>query len=98
MVILFGSAKVLLFLMRHIYTEVLQPEPIQNNSHSSFHYRTTVDQINNEIMALDTRIKNIKKQIELPSTEQDVKSQMSEFLQVNQKLIYIKAKVHLIYI
>lgn len=49
-----------------------------------FPYRTTVDQINNEITALDTRIKNIKKQIELPTTEQDVKNQMTEFLLVQK--------------
>lgn len=58
-------------------------------THFSINYRTTVDQINNEITALDTRIKNIKKQIELPTTEQDVKSQMTEFLQVYQKLTLI---------
>ncbi len=59
---------------------VINSEQYFNNP---FCYRTTVDQINNEITALDTRIKNIKKQIELPTTEQDVKNQMTEFLQVN---------------
>lgn len=59
--------------------------PFYRLYHSLFHYRTTVDQINNEITALDTRIKNIKKQIELPTTEQDVKNQMTEFLQVAER-------------
>lgn len=32
--------------------------------------------------ALDGRIKKIKKQVELPSTENDLKAQMTEFLLV----------------
>lgn len=42
--------------------------------------RSTVEQITNEINALDTRISKIKKQIDLPTTESDVKYQMSDFL------------------
>lgn len=44
--------------------------------------RTTIEQLNNEINALDKRITTIKKQIELPSTEDDIKLQMAEFLKV----------------
>uniref|UniRef100_W4VR99 Putative formin 3 n=1 Tax=Corethrella appendiculata TaxID=1370023 RepID=W4VR99_9DIPT len=43
--------------------------------------KTTVEQINNEINAIDNRIKKIKRQIELPTTEIDIKEQMVEFLQ-----------------
>lgn len=46
-------------------------------------YRTSVEQLHNEINALDTRIKKIKRQIELPATDEDIKSQMTEFLQVS---------------
>jgi hypothetical protein len=44
--------------------------------------RTTVEQLQNEINALDTRIKKVRKQIDLPSTEKEIKMQMGEFLQV----------------
>ncbi|XP_055601838.1 FH2 domain-containing protein 1 isoform X2 [Uranotaenia lowii] len=42
--------------------------------------KTTVEQINNEINAIDLRIKKIKRQIELPKTEEDIKYQMVEFI------------------
>lgn len=45
-------------------------------------YRTTVEQLQNEINALDSRFKVVRKQIELPNTEQDIKNQMIEFLKV----------------
>lgn len=45
--------------------------------------RTTVEQLQNEINTLDTRIKKIRKQIELPSTEKEIKAQMIDFLQVS---------------
>lgn len=48
----------------------------------SFSRRTTIEQLNNEINALDKRIVTIKKQIDLPSTEEDIKLQMAEFLKV----------------
>jgi len=47
-------------------------------------YRTTIEQINNEIITLDKRLKTIKKQIELPSTEDDIRSQMEDFIKVNR--------------
>lgn len=47
-----------------------------------FFYRTTVEQLQNEINALDSRFKVVRKQIELPNTEQDIKNQMIEFLKV----------------
>lgn len=47
--------------------------------------RTTVEQINNEINALDARIVKIKRQIEMPSTEQDVRNQMTEFIQAAER-------------
>ncbi|XP_023158974.1 formin-J, partial [Ceratitis capitata] len=43
--------------------------------------RTTAEQINNEINALDTRIRKIKRQIEQPTTEDEIKEQMWEFLE-----------------
>ena len=45
--------------------------------------RTTIEQLNNEISALDKRIRTIKKQIELPSTEDDIRQQMQDFIKVN---------------
>lgn len=44
--------------------------------------RTTIEQLNNEINALDKRISTLKRQIELPSTEDDIKLQMAEFMRV----------------
>jgi uncharacterized protein YlxW (UPF0749 family) len=48
--------------------------------------RTTVEQLQNEINALDSRIKKVRKQIDLPSTEKEIKMQMGEFLQVGNTL------------
>ncbi|XP_055634906.1 inverted formin-2 isoform X2 [Toxorhynchites rutilus septentrionalis] len=42
--------------------------------------KTTVEQISNEINAIDSRIKKIKRQIELPKTEEDIKYQMVDFI------------------
>lgn len=47
-----------------------------------FFCRTTVEQLQNEINVLDSRFKVVRKQIELPKTEQDIKNQMIEFLKV----------------
>uniref|UniRef100_A0A6P7G8P5 FH2 domain-containing protein 1-like n=1 Tax=Diabrotica virgifera virgifera TaxID=50390 RepID=A0A6P7G8P5_DIAVI len=49
--------------------------------------KTTVEQLHNEINALDVRIKKIRKQIETPTTEAEIKAQMTEFLQVRQQII-----------
>lgn len=37
----------------------------------------------NEVQALDSRIQKIKKQVELPSTENEIKDQMRDFLKVS---------------
>ncbi|CAG9765183.1 unnamed protein product [Ceutorhynchus assimilis] len=42
--------------------------------------KTTVEQLKNEISTLEERIRKIKKQIELPVTEPEIKEQMTEFL------------------
>lgn len=42
-----------------------------------------MEQLQNEINALDSRFKVVRKQIELPNTEQDIKNQMIEFLKVD---------------
>lgn len=42
-----------------------------------------MEQVNNEINALDLRIKKIKKQIDSPATEEDIKLQMDKFLLVS---------------
>lgn len=44
--------------------------------------KTTVDQLRNEVNALDVRIKNIATQIDAPSTPVDIKNQMDEFLRM----------------
>lgn len=58
------------------------------------HFRTTVEQINNEINALDIRIRKIKRQIEQPTTEDEIKEQMLEFLEVSH-LAYICSRFYL---
>lgn len=62
--------------------------PEFNQSFGFFFFRTTADQINNEINALDTKIQKIKKQIELPTTEPDIQEQMTAFLRVKKKKNY----------
>ncbi|XP_058792398.1 uncharacterized protein LOC131664929 isoform X3 [Phymastichus coffea] len=42
--------------------------------------KTTIEQLTNEFNALDTRIKKISSQIELPTTETDIQGQMAQFL------------------
>ncbi|XP_055915666.1 formin-J [Eupeodes corollae] len=42
---------------------------------------TTLEQITSEIKTLDTRVQKIKRQIELPTTNVDIKEQMTEFLE-----------------
>lgn len=49
--------------------------------------KTTVEQLQNEINALDSRFKVVRKQIELPNTEQDIKNQMIEFLKVAERQV-----------
>lgn len=56
--------------------------------------KTTVEQIHNEINALDARIKKIKKVIELPTTETEIKQQMADFLSVSL-LHYIFISIYL---
>lgn len=51
----------------------------------------TIEQLNNEIIALDKRISNICRHINLPTTEENIKIQMRDFLQVNLYLILIKS-------
>lgn len=47
--------------------------------------KTTVEQLHNEINALESRIRKIKKQIEDPSTEDEIKHQMIDFLQMAER-------------
>ncbi|RZF46426.1 hypothetical protein LSTR_LSTR012501 [Laodelphax striatellus] len=47
--------------------------------------KTTVEQLQNEINALDSRIKKIHKQIDLPTTEKEIKLQMEEFLTMAER-------------
>ncbi|KAL0275923.1 UNVERIFIED_CONTAM: hypothetical protein PYX00_003637 [Menopon gallinae] len=47
--------------------------------------KTTIEQLQNEINLLDSRIKKVRKQIDLPSTENEIKSQMVEFLQMAEQ-------------
>ncbi|XP_066999083.2 uncharacterized protein form3 [Anabrus simplex] len=47
--------------------------------------KTTVEQLQNEINALDSRIKKVRKQIDLPTTEKEIKAQMGEFLQMAEQ-------------
>lgn len=58
-------------------------------------FRTTVEQLHNEINALDVRIKKIKKQIDLPSTETEIKVQMTNFLEVNVLYTLLEIRIKL---
>lgn len=46
-------------------------------------FRTNIEQINNEISVLNGRVKRITKQVDLPATDDDIKTQMTGFLRVN---------------
>lgn len=48
-----------------------------------------MEQLNNEISTLDTRIKKIRRQINLPTTDNDIKAQMIEFLQISEQEITV---------
>ncbi|XP_012286898.1 uncharacterized protein LOC105703237 isoform X2 [Orussus abietinus] len=47
--------------------------------------KTTVEQLSNEFNSLDTKIKKIKSQIQLPTTDNDIRTQMSQFLQIAEQ-------------
>ncbi|XP_065209614.1 inverted formin-2 isoform X2 [Planococcus citri] len=47
--------------------------------------KTTVEQLQNEVQALENRIQKIKKQVELPSTENEIKDQMRDFLKIAEQ-------------
>ncbi|KAK0178259.1 hypothetical protein PV328_002226 [Microctonus aethiopoides] len=47
--------------------------------------KTTIEQLNNEFNMLDTKIKKIKNQIQLSSTESDIQEQMAQFLQIAEQ-------------
>ncbi|KAL5291519.1 FHDC1 family protein [Megaselia abdita] len=51
--------------------------------------KTTCEQLNNEIKNLDARIKKIKQQVDLPTTNRDIKNQMLEFLQAAESEVNI---------
>ena len=44
--------------------------------------KASVDQVHNEIKTLANRIQGLKKEIQMPITQQDIKEQMGDFLQV----------------
>ncbi|XP_011866481.1 PREDICTED: uncharacterized protein LOC105561273 [Vollenhovia emeryi] len=47
--------------------------------------KTTIEQLTNEFNSLDTKIKKIKNQIQLSSTEIDIQEQMAQFLQMAEQ-------------
>ncbi|XP_015112229.1 uncharacterized protein LOC107037914 [Diachasma alloeum] len=47
--------------------------------------KTTIEQLMNEFNTLDTKIKKIRTQIQLPSTEADIQEQMAQFLQMAEQ-------------
>ncbi|XP_035740282.1 formin-J-like isoform X2 [Vespa mandarinia] len=56
--------------------------------------KTTIEQLNNEFNTLDTKIKKIKNQIQLPSTEIDIQEQMAQFLQMaEQEMAQLKRDI-----
>uniref|UniRef100_A0A146M1M5 FH2 domain-containing protein 1 n=2 Tax=Lygus hesperus TaxID=30085 RepID=A0A146M1M5_LYGHE len=44
--------------------------------------KTTTEQLQNEINALESRINKVRQQIDLPSTENEIKEQMASFLKI----------------
>ncbi len=46
-------------------------------------FRTSVEQLVNEVQTLDDRIQKIGMEIELPAMEADIKDQMKDFLKVS---------------
>lgn len=44
--------------------------------------KANVEQLHNEIKSLDLRTSLLKKEIQLPTTQEDIKQQMGDFLQV----------------
>ncbi|KAK2586362.1 hypothetical protein KPH14_010652 [Odynerus spinipes] len=56
--------------------------------------KTTIEQLNNEFNSLDTKIKKIKGQIQLPTTEHDIQEQMAQFLQMaEQEMAQLKRDI-----
>ncbi|XP_074112850.1 FH2 domain-containing protein formin 3 isoform X1 [Cotesia typhae] len=49
--------------------------------------KTTIEQLTNEFNALDTKIKKIKNQIQLSTTESDIQEQMAQFLQMAEQVM-----------
>ncbi|XP_052750901.1 inverted formin-2 [Galleria mellonella] len=47
--------------------------------------KASVEQLYNEIKTLGNRIEQLKKEIQLPTTQQDIKEQMGDFLQVAEQ-------------
>ncbi|XP_075984374.1 FH2 domain-containing protein formin 3 isoform X2 [Anticarsia gemmatalis] len=47
--------------------------------------KASVEQLHNEIKTLEHRIQVLKKEIQLPTSQQDIKDQMGEFLQVAEQ-------------
>ncbi|XP_012532243.2 uncharacterized protein LOC105834370 isoform X1 [Monomorium pharaonis] len=47
--------------------------------------KTTIEQLTNEFNSLDTKIKKIKNQIQLSSTENEIQKQMAQFLQMAER-------------
>ncbi|CAB3224740.1 unnamed protein product [Arctia plantaginis] len=47
--------------------------------------KVSVEQLHNEIKTLELRIATLKKDIQLPTTQQDIKEQMGEFLQIAEQ-------------
>lgn len=66
-----------MYLIHYIYIYKIIVLTINN-----FCTRTTTEQLTNEFNSLDTKIKKIKNQIQLSSTESDIQEQMAQFLQV----------------
>uniref|UniRef100_A0A1B0DBA7 Uncharacterized protein n=1 Tax=Phlebotomus papatasi TaxID=29031 RepID=A0A1B0DBA7_PHLPP len=51
--------------------------------------KTSVEQLNNELYTLAGRIEKIKKNIDSPNTDVDIKKQMVEFLKISEQEVHI---------
>ncbi|GAB0094269.1 FH2 domain-containing protein [Sergentomyia squamirostris] len=51
--------------------------------------KTSVEQLNNELLTLSQRIEKIKKNIDSPNTDIDIKKQMVEFLKISEQEVDI---------
>lgn len=102
----FGKIKNLLRFTRTCLISLnLYPQQAERKSKELIHFaddtrvleeaaKASVEQLTNEIKTLDLRIGVLKKEIQLPGTQGDIKGQMGDFLQVSAATLRFKKKFY----